>query len=45
VFFEVMLAASYGLLLHGSGPSRVKAGLHYVTINLVASRCSWSARP
>ena len=37
VFFEVMLAASYGLLLHGSGPSRVKAGLHYVTVNLVAS--------
>lgn len=37
VFFEVMLAASYGLLLHGSGPSRVKAGLHYVTINLAAS--------
>jgi multicomponent K+:H+ antiporter subunit D len=37
VFFEVMLAASYGLLLHGSGPSRVRAGLHYITINLVAS--------
>lgn len=37
VFFEVMLAASYGLLLHGSGPSRVKAGLHYVAVNLVAS--------
>ncbi|GAP38689.1 monovalent cation/H+ antiporter subunit D [Piscinibacter sakaiensis] len=37
VFFEVMLAASYGLLLHGSGPTRVKAGLHYLTINLVAS--------
>jgi multicomponent K+:H+ antiporter subunit D len=37
VFFEVMLAASYGLLLHGSGPSRVRAGLHYVAINLVAS--------
>ncbi len=37
VFFEVMLAASYGLLLHGSGPSRVKAGLHYLAINLVAS--------
>ncbi|MGE0097684.1 MAG: monovalent cation/H+ antiporter subunit D [Hydrogenophaga sp.] len=37
VFFEVMLAASYGLLLHGSGPARVKAGLHYITINLVAS--------
>ena len=30
VFFEVLLAASYGLLLHGSGAVRVKAGLHYV---------------
>lgn len=37
VFFEVMLAASYGLLLHGSGPGRVKAGLHYLSINLVGS--------
>jgi multicomponent K+:H+ antiporter subunit D len=37
VFFEVMLAASYGLLLHGSGPARVRAGLHYLTINLAAS--------
>ncbi|ASY64359.1 Na(+) H(+) antiporter subunit D [Sinorhizobium sojae CCBAU 05684] len=37
VFFEMMLAASYGLLLHGSGPLRVKAGLHYVAINLAAS--------
>ncbi|MCW5626715.1 MAG: monovalent cation/H+ antiporter subunit D [Burkholderiales bacterium] len=37
VFFEVMLAASYALLLHGSGPARVKAGLHYIAINLVAS--------
>ena len=37
VFFEVMLAASYGLLLHGSGPARVKAGLHYLSVNLVAS--------
>ncbi len=37
VFFEVMLAASYGLLLHGSGPLRVKAGLHYIAINLAAS--------
>ena len=34
VFFEVMLAASYGLLLHGSGQMRVKAGLHYIAINL-----------
>ncbi|TKT75065.1 monovalent cation/H+ antiporter subunit D [Aquamicrobium sp. LC103] len=37
VFFEVMLAASYGLVLHGSGPVRVKAGLHYIAINLAAS--------
>lgn len=37
VFFEVMLAASYGLLLHGSGPARVKAGLHYLGMNLAAS--------
>jgi len=37
VFFEVMLAASYGLLLHGSGTLRVKAGLHYIAINLAAS--------
>ncbi|MBD0414044.1 monovalent cation/H+ antiporter subunit D [Oryzicola mucosus] len=37
VFFEVMLAASYGLLLHGSGVLRVRAGLHYIAINLAAS--------
>ncbi|MFC2553880.1 MAG: monovalent cation/H+ antiporter subunit D [Lautropia mirabilis] len=37
VFFEVLLAASYGLLLHGPGRQRVGAGLHYIAINLVAS--------
>lgn len=37
VFFEVMLAASYGLLLHGSGARRVRSGLHYIVVNLVAS--------
>jgi multicomponent K+:H+ antiporter subunit D len=37
VFFEVLLAASYGMLLHGSGPERVKAGLHYIAINLFGS--------
>ncbi|SEA29822.1 MULTISPECIES: monovalent cation/H+ antiporter subunit D [Acidovorax] len=37
VFFEIMLAASYGLLLHGSGRPRVQAGLHYIAINLAAS--------
>jgi len=37
VFFEVLLAASYGLLLHGGGVQRVRAGLHYIAINLMAS--------
>lgn len=37
VFFEVLLAASYGLALHGSGPARVRAGLHYIAVNLVAA--------
>lgn len=37
VFFEVLLAASYGLLLHGSGRARVQSGLHYIAVNLVAS--------
>jgi len=37
VFFEVLLAASYGLLLHGSNTQRVRAGLHYIVVNLVGS--------
>jgi multicomponent K+:H+ antiporter subunit D len=37
VFFEVMLAASYGLQLHGSGWPRVRSGLHYIAVNLLAS--------
>lgn len=37
VFFEVLLVASYGLMLHGSGRERVRAGLHYIAINLVSS--------
>jgi multicomponent K+:H+ antiporter subunit D len=37
VFFEVLLAASYGLLLHGSGERRVRASLHYVGINVATS--------
>ncbi|MBV2234232.1 MAG: monovalent cation/H+ antiporter subunit D [Sterolibacterium sp.] len=37
VFFEILLAASYGLLLHGSGLARAKAGLHYIAVNLIAS--------
>ncbi|MFC3722453.1 monovalent cation/H+ antiporter subunit D [Neoaquamicrobium sediminum] len=37
VFFEIMLAASYGLMLHSSGTQRVKAGLHYIAINLLSA--------
>ena len=37
VFFEVLLAASYALLLHGGGSSRVRPGLHYIAVNLLAS--------
>jgi multicomponent K+:H+ antiporter subunit D len=37
VFFEVLLAASFGLLLHGSGKPRVKAALHYVSLNVATS--------
>ena len=37
VFFEVLLAASYGLLLRGATGPRVKMGLHYIAINLAAS--------
>src|SRR5690606_10388334 len=37
VFFEVLLAASYGLALYGSGRPRVSASLHYIVINLAAS--------
>lgn len=37
VFFEILLAASYGLLMHGSNAMRVRAGLHYVAVNLAGS--------
>jgi multicomponent K+:H+ antiporter subunit D len=37
VFFEVLLIASYGLLLLGASPARLRAGLHYVVINLLGS--------
>ncbi len=37
VFFEVMLIASYGLLLHGQGARRLTAGMQYVIVNLVGS--------
>lgn len=37
VFFELLLVASYGLVLHGSGIRRVKAALPYIVVNLAAS--------
>ena len=37
VFFEVLLAAAYALLLHGGGRSRVGSTFHFVVINLTAS--------
>jgi multicomponent K+:H+ antiporter subunit D len=37
VFFEVLLIASYCLLLHGLGGARLRAGVHYVVLNLAAS--------
>lgn len=37
VFFEVMLIASYGLLLSGGRGARMRSGLHYVVFNITAS--------
>ncbi len=37
VFFEVMLIASYGLLVSGGRGLRMRVGLHYVVFNVTAS--------
>ncbi|WP_170335291.1 monovalent cation/H+ antiporter subunit D [Ruegeria arenilitoris] len=37
VFFEVLLIASYGLMTHGGGSVRLKAGVQYVAYNLLGS--------
>ncbi len=37
VFFEVLLIASYSLLIHGGGKQRTQAAMHYVILNLVGS--------
>lgn len=37
VFFEVLLIASYCLLLHGLGEKRLRSAIHYVAINLTGS--------
>ncbi len=37
VFFEVLLIASYALLLHDAGGRALRSGLHYVVINLIGA--------
>jgi multicomponent K+:H+ antiporter subunit D len=37
VFIEILLAASYGLVLRGVGAVRVGAGFHYTAVNVAAS--------
>jgi multicomponent K+:H+ antiporter subunit D len=37
VFFEILLLASYALLLHGGSPRQSRAGLAYVILNLIGS--------
>jgi len=37
VFFEVLLIASYGLMIHGGGARRMRAGVQYVVYNLLGS--------
>ena len=37
VFFEVLLIASYGLMVHGGGSVRTRAAVQFVAINLVGS--------
>ncbi len=37
VFFEVLLIASYGLMIHAGGNVRLRAGVQYVLFNLIGS--------
>ncbi len=37
VFFEVLLIASYGLMIHGGTRDRTRAGIQYIAFNLVGS--------
>ena len=37
VFFEVLLIASYGLMIHSGGTARLRAGMQYVIYNLLGS--------
>lgn len=37
VFFEVLLIASYALMVHGGGKQKTLANVHYVILNLIGS--------
>ncbi len=37
VFFEILLIASYGLMIHAGGTRRMRAGVQYVIYNLIGS--------
>ena len=37
VFFEILLIASYCLIVHGGGAARTRAAIHFVVLNLVGS--------
>ncbi|SMX31367.1 monovalent cation/H+ antiporter subunit D [Actibacterium lipolyticum] len=37
VFFEVLLIASYALMIHAGGNARLRAGVQYVLFNLIGS--------
>lgn len=37
VFFEILLIASYALLIHGGGKQKTLANVHYVVLNLAGS--------
>jgi multicomponent K+:H+ antiporter subunit D len=37
VFFEILLLASYGLMIHSGGAQRLRVGVQYVVFNLLGS--------
>ncbi|MBJ7539274.1 monovalent cation/H+ antiporter subunit D [Marinomonas transparens] len=37
VFFEILLIASYALLIHAGGKQKTQAAMHYVILNLIGS--------
>lgn len=37
VFFEILLIASYALLIHGGGKEKTRSSVQYITLNLIGS--------